>query len=304
MRIVVNGQQAFGKAVLEALVERGEDVVAVYSAPEKPGQRPDPLTEAARAMGLELYQPRSFKGPEVAGEFKALAPDLCVMAYVTLLVPEAILNAPVHGTIQYHPSLLPRHRGPSSINWPIIQGETRTGLSVFWPDEGLDTGPLLIQKEMAIGPDDTLGTLYFDHLFPMGVAAMLEGVDLVKSGNAPRIAQDETQATYEGWCTKNEARIDWRRPAGEVYNLIRGTNPQPGAWTTLAGNPLQIFDAGTSDTSGGEPGEVTATGEDSFRVATAEGQIVVKRVRPAGEKKLRVAEFLAARALGTGDRLV
>ena len=128
MRIVVHGQQAFGKAVLEALIKRGENVVAVYVAPEKPGAKADPLKEAALAAKLPVYQPDSYKKPEVWEEFKALKPDLQVMAFVTLFVPEEFLNIPTHGSIQYHPSLLPAYRGASAINWPIIKGETETGL--------------------------------------------------------------------------------------------------------------------------------------------------------------------------------
>src|SRR5262249_43922497 len=149
MRIVVHGQQAFGKSVLEALLERGENVVGVYTAPDAQGGRADPLKEAAQSRGLPVYQPKSFrKDPAVREQFTSLAADLCVMAYATLIVPEAVLTLPTRGTIQYHPSLLPRHRGPSSINWPIIQGETRTGLTIFWPDNGLDTGPILLQKDV------------------------------------------------------------------------------------------------------------------------------------------------------------
>src|SRR5436189_6005704 len=138
MRIVVHGQQAFGKAVLEALLKRGDEVVAVYAAPEKPGQKIDPLKEAALAAGLPVHQPASYRKPEVWEQFRALAPDLQVMAYVTLFVPEEFLNIPTRGSIQYHPSLLPAYRGPSAINWPIIKGETESGLSVFWPGNGLD----------------------------------------------------------------------------------------------------------------------------------------------------------------------
>ena len=191
MRIVVHGQQAFGKAVLDALLKRGDEVVAVYVAPEKPGQKPDPLKEAAVAAGLPVYQPASYRKPEVWDEFRALKPDLQVMAFVTLFVPEDFLNIPTHGSIQYHPSLLPLHRGASSINWPIILGEKETGLSIFWPDNGLDTGDVLMQKKTPISDTDTLGSVYFDRLFPMGVEAMLESVDLVKAGKAPRIKQDE-----------------------------------------------------------------------------------------------------------------
>src|SRR6201981_1555073 len=201
MRIVVHGQQAFGKAVLEALLKRGENVVGVYVAPEKPGQKADPLKEAALAAKLPVFQPASYRKPEVWAEFKTLKPDLQVMVFVTLFVPEEFLNIPRKAWIQYPPSLLPAYRGPSAINWPIIKGDTETGLSIFWPDNGLDTGDVLIQKKTPISAIDTFGTVYFDRLFPMGVDAMLEAVDLVKSGKAPRIEQDESKATYEGRCS-------------------------------------------------------------------------------------------------------
>ncbi len=303
MRIVINGQQAFGKAVLEALLERGENVVAVYCAPDKPGRPVDPLKQAAVERGLPVHQPASFKDPAVLDTLRALEPDLGVMAYVVILVPESILDAPTHGTIQYHPSLLPRHRGPSSINWPIIQGETRTGLSIFWPDKGLDTGPVLLQKEIAIGPDDTLGNIYFDHLFPMGVAAMIEAVDLVKAGAAPKIAQDETQATYEGWCRKEDVAIDWSRPAAEVHNLIRGADPQPGAWTTWNGKMLQIYDCVRLAAADGAPGEVTEATTEWLVVAARGGAIHVKRVRPEGDQKMSAGDFIAAGEVKPGGVL-
>ena len=150
MRIVVHGQQAFGKAVLEALLKRGEEVVAVYVAPEKEGAKIDPLKEAALAAGLKVLQPASYRKPEVWEEFKALKPDLQVMAFVTLFVPEEFLNIPTLGSIQYHPSLLPAYRGASAINWQIILGEKEAGLSIFWPDNGLDTGDVLLQKKTPI----------------------------------------------------------------------------------------------------------------------------------------------------------
>src|SRR5207237_10903038 len=243
MRIVVHGQQAFGKAVLEALMKRGDEVVAVYAAPEKPGQKIDPLKEAALAAGLPVHQPASYRKPEVWEQFRSLKPDLQVMAYVTLFVPEDFLKIPTKGSIQYHPSLLPKFRGPSAINWPIIQGETETGLSIFWPDNGLDTGDVLLQKKTHIGPDDSLASVYFDRLFPMGVDAMMESIDLVRAGNAPRIRQDESKPTYEGRCTADNARIDWGKPWRQIHNLIRGCNPARGAWPSLGGHALKVFEA-------------------------------------------------------------
>ena len=308
MRIVVHGQQAFGKAVLEALLKRGDDVVAVYVAPEKPGQKADPLKEAAIAAKLPVYQPVSYRKPEVWEEFRALKPDLQVMAFVTLFVPEDFLNIPTRGSIQYHPSLLPKYRGPSAINWPIIQGETETGLSIFWPDNGLDTGDVLLQKKTPISFEDSLGSVYFDRLFPMGVEAMLESVDLVKAGKALRIKQDESDATYEGRCGADNARIDWGKPWRQIHNLIRGCSPAPGAWTTLDGNTLQVFEAKPLPARdpkgiGGKMGEIVAVEADGFTVVCADGRIKVLRVKPADGGKVGAGDYAAAAKLAAGTRL-
>ncbi len=303
MRIIVNGQQAYGKAVLEALLGHGENVVGVYCAPDKEGQKPDPLKEYALSKDLPVFQPVSFKKKEVWEQMASLKPDLGVMAYVVLLVPEEALYIPTHTTIQFHPSLLPKHRGPSSINWTIIKGEKKTGLTIFWPDKGLDTGPILLQKEVEIAEDDTLGNVYFDKLFPLGVDAMMEAVDLVREGKAPKIAQDDSQATYESWCKKSNVEIDWSTPVDQVYNLIRGSNPQPGAWTTFNGKKLDIFDCTKLSEAGGLPGEVSDISEAGFRVSVGDGKIQVKRVRPEGDKKIAASEFVTGSGLANGARL-
>jgi methionyl-tRNA formyltransferase len=299
MRIVVHGQQAFGKAVLEALLGRGENVVAVYVAPEKAGAKADPLKEAALAAQLPVHQPESYRKPEVWEEFRALKPDLQVMAFVTLFVPEDFLNIPTHGSIQYHPSLLPAYRGPSAINWPIIKGDTETGLSIFWPDNGLDTGDVLIQKRTPISPTDTLGSVYFDRLFPLGVGAMLEAVDLVKAGKAPRIKQDEAKATYEGRCGPDNAHIDWGRPWQEIDRLIRGCNPAPGAWSKLDGAMVKIFDATPLPAKdpkgiGGKMGEIVAAEADGVTVVCADGRFKITRVQPADGKKVDAGAWAAS----------
>ena len=303
MRIIVNGQQAFGRSVLEALLDRGEDVVGVFTAPDSDGAPPDPLKECAVDLGLPVFQPKSFRRPRVWDQMRELKPDLGVMAYVTLFVPEEALNIPTLGTIQYHPSLLPLHKGPSSINWPIVFGETKTGLSIFWPDNGLDTGPILLQKEVDIGPDDTLGSVYFNHLYPLGVEAMIESVDLVRDGKAPKIDQDPDAGTYEGWCRAEQGEIDWSKPVGDVYNLIRGCNPQPGAWTLCNGDRLQLFDVRRGGDVEGRPGEILGVGGKSLEVAAAAGSIEVLRVRPKGSGKIPAAEFAASAGLKRGDTL-
>jgi len=296
MRIAIIGQQDFGKAVLNAFLERGDDVAAVFCAPEKPGVRPDPLKLAAQEKGVTLYQFPSYASAEAQDALRALNVDLGIMAYVLLFAPQAFVAIPKHGTIQFHPSLLPLHRGPSSINWPIMMGRTETGLTIFRPNDGLDEGVIILQKKTPIGPDDTLGSIYFDHIFPMGVAAMLEAADLVMAGKATETAQDESQATYEGWVREAEAKLSWANHVDIVYNTIRGCNPAPGAWTTLNGERVQIFDCRKviaktfGEVRGKKLGQVVASGPKSFTVHAMGGFIEVLRVKRGDGKKVAANE--------------
>ena len=302
MRLIVHGQQAYGKSVLQSIIEKGVDeVIAVYCAPDKEGRPLDPIKEYALELGLPVHQPASYKNPEVWEQMGNHDADLCVMAYVLLFVPEEALNVPKYGSIQYHPSLLPWHKGPSSINWPIIMGKEKTGLSIFWPDNGLDTGPILLQKEVDIGPDDTLGSIYFDKLFPLGVEAMLESIELVRDGSAPREVQDSKDGSYEGWCRKEDVEIDWNKSSDEVYNLIRGANPQPGAWTTYNGNEVRIFDSRMADANGA-PGTVLSIDGSGVVIATGVGAIQVIKVR-ADAGKVEAADYAAVAGLEVGSRL-
>ncbi len=302
MRIAVHGQQAFGKAVLEKLLERGEDVVAVFCAPGKEGRHDDPIKELADEKGIPVHQPASWKTPEAEELMRSCNPDVCIMAYVLLFVPQNVLDVPTHGTFQYHPSLLPMHRGPSSINWPIAMGAARTGLTIFWPDEGLDEGPILMQKECDIGPDESLGDVYFKKLFPMGVDAMIESLDLVKAGTAPKIDQDLSKGSYQSWFRKADAEIHWDQPAGQIYNIIRAGNPQPGAWTKNGETEVAIYDSGLG-TASGAPGTVISVGRDGVTVAAGEGAVVIKRVRPAGGQKMPANEYAGESGLKAGDTL-
>jgi methionyl-tRNA formyltransferase len=305
MKIAIIGQQDYGKAVLDAFVARGDEVAGVFCAPEKAGAKIDPLRAAAQEKGLKVFQFPSLRAAEAHEALRGLGVDLGVMAYVLQFAPQDFVNIPRHGTIQYHPSLLPKHRGPSSINWPIIQGATRTGLTIFRPTDGLDEGPVIVQKECEIGPDDTIGSIYFDKLFPMGIKAMLEAADLVLAGKHREITQDESQATYEGWCRSAEARIDWAKPVAQVYDLIRGCNPAPGAWTTLASKKVQIFDARKhvfrrfADVAG-KMGEVSDVTDSSFKVTAQGGTIEVLRARGEDGKKLSGGEFVRANGIANG----
>jgi methionyl-tRNA formyltransferase len=302
MRILLIGQAAFGAKVLESLLERNENIIGVYAPPDRPGGRTDPLKDAAVSKGIDVFQPATYKDDQVFDQYKELKPDLTVMAFVTDIIPARFFEVPTHGTINYHPSILPRHRGASAINWAVIMGDTRTGLSIFWPDGGIDTGLILLQKEIEIGPDDTTGSLYFNHLFPMGVDAILESIDLVKAGKAPQIPQDEAGATYEPPCDDRVAGIDWEKPAGELYNLVRGCDPQPGAFALLNGEKVRFYGARLIEESTDKaPGTILAVDDQGIHVAVSGATLVAGKVRPAKGKKVAAAEFAAEQGLKAGD---
>ena len=308
MKIAIIGQQDFGKAVLEAFLARKDEVAGVFCAPEKPGAKADPLRAAAEERKLKVFQFKSLRDPEAHDAMKGLKADLGIMAYVLQFAPDTFVKIPRLGTIQYHPSLLPKYRGPSSINWPIIRGDTRTGLTIFRPNEGLDEGPVVLQKECDIGPDETIGDVYFNKLSPMGIQAMLEAADLVYAGKHKETAQDESKASYEGWCREAEGRIHWAHHVDFVYNLIRGCNPAPGAWTTLDGKKLQIFDARKhhfrryADVAG-KVGAVSDVTEASFKVTAQGGLIEVLRARAEDGKKLSGGDYARAAGLTAGTLL-
>ena len=302
MRIVLHGQQAFGQAVLEKLLDRGEDVVAVCCAPSEEGRPQDPLALFAKEKGLPLHQPSSWKTPEALKLMKSFDSDVCMMAYVLMFVPQEVLDAPKYGTFQYHPSLCPVHRGPSSINWPIAMGKRRTGLSIFWPNDGLDEGPMMLQKSCEIGPDETLGDVYFKKLFPMGVDAMLEGLDLVKAGVIIKHDQRLEDGSYESWFGKDEAEIDWAKPVADVYNTIRAANPAPGAWTTLNGSELKVYDSALVEGDGAY-GEVVSIDGSGVTIQGNGGRILIKRVRPAGSGKISASEWAAQAEITPGTKL-
>jgi len=302
MKIALLGQATFGEKVLEALLEDGEQVSVVYMPPDPPAGKGNTFKELAERSGIPVRQPPRMRDPEVSAEYESFAPDLNVMAFVTDIVPATILNFPPLGTIQYHPSLLPRHRGGSAINWAIINGENKTGLSIFWPDEGLDTGPLLLQKEVTVEPDDTLGTVYFDKLFPLGVDALRESVRLAREGKAPKIPQDLSKGEYEPLCRR--MTIDWMYPVGIVYNVIRGCNPSPGAATSYQGRQLKIFDCEKLSISGPEtPGTIKQVSDEGLVVAANGGTILVKRLQPEGSAKLKAWEFAGSAGIRAGERL-
>ena len=294
MRIAIIGQQDFGKATLEAFLARGDQVTAVFCAPEK--GRPDPLRVAGEAQGIPVHQFPKLSDPAALEALRAANADVGVMAYVTQFVPQDFCNIPKFGTIQFHPSLLPLHRGASSMSWSIILGRKETGFSIFRPTDGLDEGPVILKRAVPIEAEDTLGSLYFGKIFPMGVAALVEVADLVVAGKAPPIAQYEPDAGYEGIIREAESRISWATHVDITYNLIRGCNPAPGAWTTQDGKKLFLFESTKrvartfSEVKGKKLGEIVALNGSSAVIHGQGGFIEVHRVRAEGGRKVTAAE--------------
>ncbi len=293
MRIIIVGQGPFGEKVLDTLIRQGEDIVGVFCPADKRGQA---MAETAEGSDLALFRPGKMKDAEVREAYLGLNPDLVILAFVTDLIPEALLDIPTIGTICYHPSLLPRHRGASGINWAVIQGDTRTGLTILWVDKGIDTGPILLQKEVDILPADTTGSLYFNKLFEMGVDAIVESVVLIKNGKAPKLPQDDSLATYEPPCDDRVAAVDWSKPASDVYNLIRGCDPQPGAYSTIKDSRVRFYGARLLEPMAGkEPGEIVEIKEGEVVVALNGGALGIGKVRDAAGAKMGAAEFAKTR---------
>jgi len=298
MRIILVGQGPFGEKVLDTLIQQAENIVGVFCPKDKRG---DAMAATAENSGLAVFRPDKMKETGVREAYLDLSPDLVILAFVTDIIPEALLDIPSLGTICYHPSLLPRHRGASGINWAVIQGDTQTGLTILWVDKGIDTGPILLQKEVKILPDDTTGSLYFNKLFDMGIEAILEAVSLIKSGKAPKIPQDDSLATYEPPCDDKVAAVDWSKPAADVYNLIRGCDPQPGAYSTVQGNKVRFYKARLLEpVAGKKPGEILDITEDEVVVALDGGALGIGKIRDAAGAKTDAAQFAKSADLKAG----
>ncbi len=304
LRVAVFGQAPFGRDVLTGLLDAGHAVVGVYAPPE--GARPDPLAAEAERRGLPLFRYRHFrrKGramPERVAEYRALGAELNVLAYVTAFLPPEMVDAPSHGSLCFHPSLLPAYRGGSAIPWSIILGARETGVTVFRPDAGVDTGPIVVQKGgVAIGPTDTAASLYYDKLYPLGVAAMLEAANAVADGSATATPQDEAGASHQGLLDDAAAAVDWSRPADALDRLIRGCDPNPGAHARWRDRPVRLFGGRReADPPAGPPGHVAGFRDGRMLVSARDGTLSIERVRLPAGKKLPAAEA----GLAAGDRL-
>lgn len=306
LRIALFGQAAFGVDTLERVRANGHEIAGVFAPPD--GARPDPLAARAQELGLPLVRRRFYRkktGEPIEAalaEHRALGAHLNVLASVQVFLPRVLTDAPVHKSLCFHPSLLPRFRGGAALQWQIILGERETGVSIFVPDEGADTGPVVVQKGgVALSPRETAASLFFEKLHPLGVAALVEAVELVASGRAKPEAQDESRATHQGLVDDAVAAISLEKPAAEIDRLVRGCDPQPGAFMRFKGNVVRLFDAALGPALSGTPGGIVECGADGMVIALRGGSLRVKRVRADAGKE--AAEMFAARAgLAPGGR--
>ena len=294
LRIAVFGQAAFARDVTLRLAEAGHEVVGVFVPPDR--GRPDPMAAEAQQRGWPLFRHRRFrrKGvaiPELVAETLELGAELNVLPFTTVILPPEIVDAPEFGSLCFHPSLLPAYRGGAAIAWQIMLGETRTGVTVFRPDAGVDTGPIVVQRAgVSIDPTDTAASLYFDKLYPLGVEAMVEAVGKVADGSADLSPQSEAGASFQGLVDDAAARIDWKRSAVAIDRQIRGCDPQPGAYAEIDGVGVRLFGAqlepgGASET----PGTVVALEAERLVLAAVDGRISVGKLR-VGEAPKVVAK--------------
>jgi len=306
-RVAFFGSAAFSVPTLEALVAAGYDVVAVYTQPDRPAGRGrqesyGPVKEAALRHGLPVYQPRSLKREAALAEFHALAPDVVVLAAYGLLFPQTFLDVPPHGSLNVHPSLLPRWRGPAPIVAALLAGDTTTGSTIFLMDAGMDTGPILAQREADIGPDVTAGALTA-RLAQHGAELLRDTLPAWLERKLVPQPQDEARATYSRMLTKEDGLLDWSRPAEELARRVRAFNPWPSTYTSWNGQTLKVLEARAHPDGQGDPGRVVRLHARETAVSTARGSLALLRVQLEGKRALPIQDFVRGQPRFLGSRL-
>lgn len=305
LKIAIFGQAPFGRDVTTRLAEAGHEIVGVHVPPEG-GGRPDPLAQEAEAQGWPLFRYKGYRRKGAAikervEEYLALGADLNVLPFTTVILPPEIVDAPKHRSVCFHPSILPAFRGGAALTWQIIMGATESGISVFQPDDGVDTGPLYLQKRgVPIEPTDTMASLYFDKLYPMGVESMVDTVAAIADGTATLTPQSKEGDSFQGLATDEDARIDLSATLDEVDCRIRGCDPSPGAWLLHNDSPVRFFGCGVESRSesGSAAGSVLSVDESGLVLAVTGGSLRLQKVRSSA-KKVVAAES----GLRVGDQL-
>lgn len=302
------GTPEFAVPSLHALLEAGHDVPAVVTQPDKPvGRRrvltPPPLKTAAVELGLPVLQPERARDEAFLEQMRALAPDLVAYAAYGKILPPSFLEIPKHGCINVHASLLPKYRGAAPIQWAIINGETVTGVSIMRAEVGVDTGPVLLQREEPIRPDDTAGDLSA-RLARLGAQMLVEAVALIETGRAVFVPQDDSLATYAPMLKPEDALLDWSWPAEAVRNRVRAMNPKPGAVAVARGRDLKVWMASVVDGDpNAEPGTVVAVSKEGLVVQAADRAVLLEEVQPAGGGRMSGADFARGWRIAAGEKL-
>ncbi|MBU7006614.1 methionyl-tRNA formyltransferase [Phosphitispora fastidiosa] len=307
MRIVFMGTPDFAVPCLKALKDSGHEIITVVTQPDRPKGRghrltPPPVKKAALEAGLRVWQPEKIKTPECVAELRQLSPDIIVVVAFGQLLSKEILEIPRYGCINVHASLLPKYRGAAPIHWAVINGESETGVTIMQMDVGLDTGDMILMGRVPVAPEDTTGTVH-DKLAEMGAELLAKAINRIESGKAERVPQDNTSSSYAPLLTKEIEKIDWTRSSVEIFNLVRGLNPWPGAYTQLGDKILKIWgtQACTIDRipgpipefSGHQPGEVLGIiPEVGFAVATGNGCLAVTDLQLQGNRRMKAADFV------------
>jgi methionyl-tRNA formyltransferase len=306
VRIVFWGTPAFSLPALRALGDEGHDVLAVVTQPDRPAGRGRELSKSAvkveaESEGIPVLQPEKAHAPEFVAELRALEPDLSVVvAYGQILKPE-VLDLPRFGSVNIHGSLLPELRGAAPVQWAIIRGMDTTGVTIMRMDAGLDSGPMLLRVEEPIEPDESASELA-GRLAEIGAEALVEALALLEAGQLVEEPQDHARATWAPKLDREQARIDWSRPAAEVGRWIRGLDDVPGAWSPLgAAGPVKLFRP-TLGGAAGEPGTVLGARDDGIVVACGEGSVLVREVQPPGKRRMNAADWVRGRGVAVGDR--
>lgn len=307
LRIAVFGQAPFGRDVCVRLVQAGHEIVGVHVPPDG-GGRPDPLAEEARTRDWRLFRYKGYRraGQAIAErveEYRALGADLNVLPFTTVILPPEISDHPRHRSVCFHPSILPAYRGGSALAWQIIDGASESGVSIFQPDAGVDTGPLYLQRRgIEIAVSDTTASLYFDKLYALGVDALVETVGAIADGTARLIPQPSHGASFQGLVDDAVARLDFEQDAGALDRRIRGCDPQPGAWATFQGEAIRLYGSRLEPgvpVSGAAPGTLVALEPSGLLLAARGGLLRIAKVRrgdakrPAHESGLRPGDRLA-----------
>jgi methionyl-tRNA formyltransferase len=295
MRIAVIGQAQFGHDVLNKLLEANKNIVGISSPSPKKETDSDPLSILAKENDIPNIYTDLLKQKKYADQFiNDFLPDLIVFAFVNDIIPKNILDAATIGSIQYHPSLLPKYRGRSAMNWAIFNGENKTGISIFWVDEGIDTGPILLQKEAVIEDNDSVASLYFNKLYPLGIEAMIEAVELTEKGKAPKINQNESESNYDPPFDEKYAQIDWSQNVDIIHNQIRASDPQPGAYTYIKNTKIFLYQSNKMSNifKDIQPGTIIKAENNSVIIVANKGSLKISKVKIDGDKKSAASEIL------------